>query len=96
MTRSLLLVAQYAPPSPLIAARRIGGLTKYLGRLGFRITVLTSRMSGDGDIDGADRVVRTGDLLTSRLNWRRASLEALPRTAAVAGWRMSSGPIWGQ
>jgi glycosyltransferase involved in cell wall biosynthesis len=73
----LLLVAQYAPPSPLIAARRIGGLTKYLARQGVAVTVLTSVMSGDGPIEGAAAVVRTGDLLTSRLNWRRASLEAL-------------------
>ena len=77
MTRSLLLVAQYAPPSPLIAARRIGGLAKYLARLGIRVTVLTSAMSGTGPIEGAWAVVRTGDLLTSRLNWRRGSLEAL-------------------
>jgi Glycosyl transferase 4-like domain len=71
------VVAQYAPPSPLIAARRIGGLTKYLARAGLRVTVLTSAMSGEGPIEGAAAVVRTGDLLTSRLNWRRGSLDAL-------------------
>jgi glycosyltransferase involved in cell wall biosynthesis len=74
---SLLLVAQYAPPSPLVAARRIGGLAKYLAREGIAVTVLTSAMSGDGPIEGATRVVRTGDLLTSRINWRRTSLDAL-------------------
>jgi glycosyltransferase involved in cell wall biosynthesis len=89
VTRSLLLVTQYAPPSPLIAARRIGGLTKYLGRLGCRITVLTSRMSGEGDIEGAERVVRTGDLLDSRLNWRRASLDALRGDRAASYSRRS-------
>jgi glycosyltransferase involved in cell wall biosynthesis len=77
VSRSLLLVAQYAPPSPLIAARRIGGLAKYLAREGIRVTVLTSAMSGTGPIEGAAKVVRTGDLLTSRLNWRRGSLDAL-------------------
>jgi len=87
--RSLLLVAQYAPPSPLIAARRIGGLTKYLGRLGFQITVLTSAMSGGGPIEGAERVIRTGDLLTSRLNWRRASLDALRGDGAASYSRRS-------
>jgi glycosyltransferase involved in cell wall biosynthesis len=84
LSRSLLLVAQYAPPSPLIAARRIGGLTKYLGRLGFWVTVLTSAMSGDGQVEGAVRVARTGDLLTSRLNWRRGSLDALRGDAVAA------------
>jgi glycosyltransferase involved in cell wall biosynthesis len=85
----VLLVAQYAPPSPLIAARRIGGLTKYLGRLGFWVTVLTSAMSGDGEVEGALRVVRTGDLLTSRLNWRRGNLDALRGDGTAAYSRRS-------
>lgn len=75
--RSVLIVSQYAPPSPLIAARRVGGLAKYLGRMGYSVTVLTSRVFGEGSIEGASLVVRTGDLLTSRLNWRRRSLQAL-------------------
>jgi glycosyltransferase involved in cell wall biosynthesis len=75
--KSLLIVSQFAPPSPMVAARRIGGLAKYLGRMGFRVTVLTSDVFGHGRIEGASRVVRTGDLLTSRLNWRRRSLQAL-------------------
>ena len=87
--RSLLLVAQYAPPSPLIAARRIGGLAKYLARAGVEVTVLTSAMSGDGPVEGAARVVRTGDLLTSRLNWRRGSLDALRGGAPAAYSRRS-------
>jgi glycosyltransferase involved in cell wall biosynthesis len=70
-------VSQYAPPSPLIAGRRIGGLAKYLDRLGYRVTVLTSSVSGDGPIEGAVEVVRTPDLMTSRLNWRRRSFAAL-------------------
>jgi glycosyltransferase involved in cell wall biosynthesis len=75
--RSLLIVSQHAPPWPLIAARRVEGLTKYLGRMGYRVTVLTSDVFGHEPIEGASRVVRTGDLLTSRLNWRRGSLQAL-------------------
>jgi glycosyltransferase involved in cell wall biosynthesis len=86
---SLLLVAQYAPPSPLIAARRIGGLTKYLAREGLEVTVLTSAMAGDGAVEGAARVVRTGDLLTSRLNWRRGSLDALRGGSPAAYSRRS-------
>jgi glycosyltransferase involved in cell wall biosynthesis len=73
----LLLVSQLAPPSALIAARRVAGLTKYLARLGFEITVLTSRLSGEGPIEGAAEVVRTHDLLASPVNWRRRSLEVM-------------------
>jgi hypothetical protein len=82
--KRVLLVSQYAPPSPLIAARRIGGLAKYLGRLGYRVTVLTSSVSGDGPIEGAVEVVRTPDLMTSRFNWRRGSFAALGGGAPAA------------
>jgi glycosyltransferase involved in cell wall biosynthesis len=75
--RSILLVAQLTPPSGLIAARRAGAFAKYLGRLGHRVTVLTSRTSGEGEIEGAAEVVRTGDALATRLNWRRRHFEAL-------------------
>jgi glycosyltransferase involved in cell wall biosynthesis len=77
VTRSLLLVSQHAPPSGLIAARRIGGLVKYLARSGHRVTVLTSRISGEGPIDGAEQVVRTHDLFATQLNWRRRSFQAM-------------------
>lgn len=59
------------------AARRPAGLTKHLDRLGYRVTVLTSVMSGSGAIPGAARTIRTRDLLVSPLNWRRASFAAL-------------------
>jgi glycosyltransferase involved in cell wall biosynthesis len=92
--RSILLVAQFSPPSPLVAARRIGGLTKYLGAAGHSLTVLTSMASGEGPIPGARRVLRTRDLLTSRLNWRRANFQALQGSGGepygapspAAGW----------
>lgn len=87
--RSLLLVAQLAPPSPLVAARRVAGLSKYLARLGYRITVLTSRISGDGPIEGAAEVVRTADLMGSPLNWRRRHFAALTGQAAQAYARPS-------
>jgi len=74
--RSLLFVAQVAPPSELVAARRVAGFAKYLSRLDYRVTVLTSRVSGSGPIEGAARVVRTSDLLVSRLNWRRGHFAA--------------------
>jgi len=74
--RSILFVAQIAPPSELSAARRVAGFSKYLARLGYRVTVLASRVSGEGGIEGAERVVRTNDLLLTRLNWRRGHFEA--------------------
>jgi len=77
VNRSLLLVAQLAPPLQITAAQRVAGLVKYLGRLGFEITVLASTVSGEGQIEGAARVVRARDLLASGLNWRRGQLQAL-------------------
>src|SRR5436309_14645054 len=74
--RSILLVAQLAPPSELSAARRVAGLAKYLDRLGHRVTVVTSLASGTGPVPGS-RGVRTRHLMASRLDWRRGSLHAL-------------------
>lgn len=79
--RRVLLVSQLAPPSPLIPARRIAGLAKYLSAEGLEISVLTSRISGEGEIDGARAVVRTTDLMASPLNWRRAQFKALEGSA---------------
>jgi glycosyltransferase involved in cell wall biosynthesis len=81
---SILLVAQYSPPSFVVAARRVAGLTKYLARLGYRVTVLTSRFSGDGPIEGAEAVIRTSDLLASSLNWRQRRDRSAAGTAALA------------
>jgi glycosyltransferase involved in cell wall biosynthesis len=86
--RSILLVAQLSPPSPLVAARRVHGLTKYLARLGHSVTVLTSAVSGEGPIEGAARVVRTRDLMATRLNWRRGHFAAL--TAGSGSYRRPS------
>ena len=89
MSRSLLLVAQLAPPSTLVAARRVAGMTKYLARLGYRVTVLTSGLTGGGDIEGAKTVIRTGDLMSTRLNWRRGHFDALGGGAGAAYGRPS-------
>jgi glycosyltransferase involved in cell wall biosynthesis len=75
--KRLLLIARLAPPSPLVAARRVHGLTKYLARAGCDVTVFTSAISGEGEIEGATRVIRTPDLMASRLNWRRGHFKAL-------------------
>jgi Glycosyl transferase 4-like domain/Glycosyl transferases group 1 len=74
---SILIATQFAPPSPVSAARRTAGFAKYLSRLGHRVTVLTSLASGRGPIEGAARVVRTRDAVASRVNWRRSHFEAL-------------------
>jgi glycosyltransferase involved in cell wall biosynthesis len=70
--RSILLVAQFSPPSFVVAAHRVSGMTRYLARLGYSVTILTSKVSGSGPIEGAETVVRTSDLLATSLNWRRS------------------------
>jgi glycosyltransferase involved in cell wall biosynthesis len=77
VNRSVLIVAQLAPPSNLVAARRVAGMAKYLGRIGYRSTVVSSRISGQGEIEGAEEVVRTRDALLSPLNWRKRHFDAL-------------------
>src|SRR2546430_14696223 len=87
--RSILLVAQLAPPSELSAARRVAGLAKYLDRLGPRVTVLTSVSSGRGPVSGAC-VGRTRGAMVSALNWRRGALPA--PAARGGGGRHAAGP----
>ena len=75
---SLLIVTHFYPPSGMVAARRPAGLAKYLRRLGYDVTVLTSCAWVD-EPPGEDRpagVVRSGDLMASRLNWRRENMRA--------------------
>jgi glycosyltransferase involved in cell wall biosynthesis len=81
---SILLVAQYSPPSFVVAARRVAGMTKYLARLGCHVTVLTSCFSGKAPIEGAEVVIRTSDLLASSLNWRQRRDRSASGTAPVA------------
>ena len=80
--RSILFVTQLSPPASFSAGRRIGGLTKYLSRLGHQVTVLTSVASGEGSIEGAARVIRTPDLIMTGLNWRRAHFLSLKEGGA--------------
>jgi glycosyltransferase involved in cell wall biosynthesis len=76
-------VAQYSPPSFVVAARRVSGMTRHLARLGHRVTTLTSQVSGSGPIEGAAKVVRTPDLLASPLNWRRSAETPVGKSAAT-------------
>jgi glycosyltransferase involved in cell wall biosynthesis len=64
-------------------------MAKYLALNDCEVTVLTSRVSGEGPIEGAVEVVRTGDLLASRLNWRRGHFAALGGDAAATYSRAS-------
>jgi glycosyltransferase involved in cell wall biosynthesis len=82
--RSLLFVAQYYPPSEMVASRRAAGFVRYLDRLGHRVTVVTSRGTAEGPARGPGRVIRTPDLMSSRLNWRRGNFQAYTGQAAEA------------
>jgi glycosyltransferase involved in cell wall biosynthesis len=88
--RSILLIAQLTPPSPLSGARRPANLVKYLARRGNRVTVLTSLAAGRGEISGAWRLVRTRDVLSSRLNWRRAHFHSIQGRQQSAARRSSA------
>ena len=83
---SILLVTQFAPPAGFSATRRTAGLAKYLTRLGHRVTVLTSLASGRGEMPEASKVIRTRDLIVSRVNWRRGHFESVRGDGAGAGY----------
>ena len=74
--RSVLFVTQVALPSTLVAARRVGGFAKCLGRADHDVTGLSSLVSGTGPIEGASAAVRTNDLMLAPLNWRRRHFRA--------------------
>ncbi len=75
--RRILLVAYYYPPQNIIGARRPHALAKWLGRRGHEVTVLTSVQAGRGGDDAPARLLRTRDLLATRLNWRGQSLDVV-------------------
>jgi glycosyltransferase involved in cell wall biosynthesis len=75
--RRILIVAYYYPPQNIIGSRRPAALAKSLRAQGHDVTVLTSVQAGRGADPSASRVVRTRDLLATRLNWRGQSLDAV-------------------
>jgi hypothetical protein len=91
VSRSILIVTQHAPPSPLVGARRPAALAKELGRRGHRVVILTLLASGGGPVPHAPRTVRSRDLLTTWLNWRRGSLQA--QQGARAGPYREAGSL---
>lgn len=82
-------MAQLTPPSPLSGARRPASLVKYLRRRGYDVTVLTSLASGRGELAGVSHLVRTRDVLSSRLNWRRGHFDAIQGRQDVAASKPS-------
>jgi glycosyltransferase involved in cell wall biosynthesis len=73
----ILLAAFDYPPRSYPGTRRARGLAKHLGRLGYEVTVLTSAAGCPvADPGGGERVIRTRDLVATRLNWRRRNIRA--------------------
>jgi glycosyltransferase involved in cell wall biosynthesis len=65
--RSLLLVSYFYPPTRDTGARRPAAMAKWLDRLGWDVTVLTTRAFGSGEPAAGDiRVLRSRDLQTVR------------------------------
>src|SRR5215207_6879415 len=89
----ILLVAYYYPPLNIIGARRPAALAKWLRRRGHDVTVLTSVQSGRGPDPAPSRLVRSRDLLATRLNWRGASLDVVTGKSDAV-WDPDPG-IWG-
>jgi glycosyltransferase involved in cell wall biosynthesis len=90
----ILLSAYFYPPLNSIGARRPSALAKWLRRRGHDVTVLSSVQSGRALDDHADGVVRTPDLLATRLNWRGQDLKAATG-ASDATWSHDPG-VWGK
>ncbi len=91
--RRILLAAYFYPPMNIIGARRPHALAKWLCRRGHEVTVVTSRASGEADGESPISVIRTMDLLATRINWRRQSREVVSGQRAGT-WEPEAG-IWG-
>jgi glycosyltransferase involved in cell wall biosynthesis len=90
--RRILLVAYYYPPLNSTGALRPAALGKWLRRRGHDVTVLTSLHVGHGPDDKASRVLRTRDLLATRVNWRRQTLDVA--TGRQSGLWQPHAPLW--
>jgi glycosyltransferase involved in cell wall biosynthesis len=62
MTRSILFVCHFYPPSTSAGVHRPVTMTKYLRRMGHRVTILTTAAFGRMRDDAGSDVVRTYDL----------------------------------
>jgi glycosyltransferase involved in cell wall biosynthesis len=81
VSRSILLVSHFYPPSAGAAVQRPVLMAKHLRRLGHRVTILTTRGFGKLPADRDQSVVRTFDLqlLQAQLRGRRAVEPILER-----------------
>jgi glycosyltransferase involved in cell wall biosynthesis len=77
--RSILIVCHYYPPSAGAAVQRPLSMAKYLRRMGYRVTVLTTGAFGALPDDSDQGVVRTYDLqlLQARLRGERRATPIL-------------------
>ncbi len=91
--RHILLVAYFYPPQNIIGARRPYALAKWLRRRGHTVSVITSVQSGRSDDDASNRLLRTPDLLSTRLNWRKQGMAAI--TGQSAGDWSPGANVWG-
>ena len=83
---NLLLVAYFYPPCRDTGAYRPAAMTKWLRRLGHRVTVLTTSAYGTGDEATEEGVVRTGDLQRARARLRgHERVDALFDSDAYSG-----------
>jgi len=83
--RRILVVTYYYPPSTAIGGARWAAMARHLRRRGHEVTIITSAVHGELASDGAEGVVRTGDLAraqTLRRLLRRPALPA-PGTATL-------------
>jgi glycosyltransferase involved in cell wall biosynthesis len=74
--RLLVVAHAYAfPADPIPGTVRPRLLAKYLARLGYEVTVLTTRAGDPSPAGPGVSVIEAGDLLASRLNWRRRRVD---------------------
>lgn len=93
--RRILIAAYYYPPRNITGAIRPHALATWLHRRGHDVTVLTSANMGPATEPEEVPSVRALDLLATKLNWRRQSLDVVTgrRQEAWAGRATAWGLI---
>lgn len=80
--RRILVVSYYFPPSTAVGGARWAGMARHLRRMGHEVAVITSAVHGTLPADGAEGVVRTGDLARAETLRRILRRPALPAPGA--------------
>lgn len=91
--RRILIAAYFYPPQNIIGARRPAALAKWLTRRGHDVTVLTSVQAGRGSYPEGARLLRSRDLLATRLNWRGQGMASVTGQSDAA-WDPGA-KLWG-